>query len=378
MSHQQHAPPAHPQHTSPPHPQPHHPATTQVHKPANDVHPSVTPVDIFDLIWQADKYKITPFHESRFSEDKFHGTFVVKICDAPKARGASVKNHNIFKLYKWNSAINKYDKSHNIELLQDPSYKSYKLVYDLFDNYESDETKPEVNTKEECKEIVDFLNYVADSEPVKVAAAYLRNKYSNSSSMDREDKESFSNRAKFVNKLKKIWFDQYNWGKMLSLSGFEHTFVGERRADGQVMGYHFWYKYLVDDSAENSTGQDAIDFQRRLDDASSDDYIAIRFSQFIDVDHDGVIDGANDSLLYKSWGSFFVGCSAECKIALGTIAYYESKAAWAARRAAARPGDRGDDEEGVPAKINGHNYKLSMHRGGDKHQYCRSFFPEKL
>jgi len=114
-----------------------------------------------------------------------------------------------------------------------------------------------------------------------------------------------------------------------------------------------------------------------LDDASSDDYIAIRFAQFVDADHDGVVDGKGDAHLFKSFGSFFVGCSAECKIALGTIAYYESKASWAERRKARRADDRGDDEEGVMAKINGHNYKLSLHRGGDKHQYCRSFFPEK-
>jgi len=183
--------------------------------------------------------------------------------------------------------------------------------------------------------------------------------------------------VKFLNKLKKIWFDQYNWGKMLSLSGFEHTFVGERRADGQVMGYHFWYKYFVDDSVENSTGQDAIDFNRRLDDAATDDYIAIRFAQFVDADHDGVIDGKGDSQLFKSFGSFFVGCSAECKIALGTVAYYEAKAAWAQRRINRKADDHGLDDEGVLAKINGHTYKLSMHRGGDKHQYCRSFFPEK-
>lgn len=37
----------------------------------------------------------------------------------------------------------------------------------------------------------------------------------------------------------------------------------------------------------------------------------------MDADHDGVIDGANDSQLFKSFGSFFVGLSAECKIALG-------------------------------------------------------------
>jgi len=331
---------------------------------------------IFNAIWAADKARITPFHEKRFPADSFHGTFVLKVCDAK--RGGDTKAHNLFKLYKWDEATKRYKSSNNAELMQSEAYKSYRLVFVLFDNYESDETKPEVNTKEECQEIMEFLNYVTDSEPMKAAAAYLRKKFSNSASMDAEERASFSDRTKFLNKLKKIWFDQYDWGKMKSLSGFEHTFVGERRGDGQVMGYHFWYKYLVDDSAENATGQDSIDFNRRLDDASSDDYVAIRFAQFVDTDNDGIVDGSNDAQLFKSFGSFFVGCSAECKMALGLIAYYESKAAWASRRGQNRKeDDRGDDTEGIRASINGHNYKLSLHRGGDKHQYCRSFFAEK-
>jgi len=331
---------------------------------------------IFHSIWAADKNRLPSFHESRFPSDTFHGKFVLKLCDAPRDRSAT-KAHNLFKLYKWNEGKHVYKRSSNKELMQDPSYASYRLVYNLFDNYESDESKPEVNTKEECKEIMDFLNHVVDSEPVKVAAAYLRQKYLNSAGVDREDKESFANRTKFLNKLKKIWFDQYDWGKMLSLSGFEHTFVGERRVDGQVMGYHFWYKYFIDDSLENCLGQDAIDFNKRLDDGKSDDYVALRFAQFVDSDHDGVIDGKGDAQLFKSFGSFFVGVSAECKIALGTIAYYESKAAWAQRRATKKVDDHGHDGEGIIATINGHVYKLSMHRGGDKYQHCRSFFPEK-
>eukprot|EP01111_Echinosteliopsis_oligospora_P019661 TRINITY_DN960_c0_g1_i1.p1 TRINITY_DN960_c0_g1~~TRINITY_DN960_c0_g1_i1.p1 ORF type:complete len:379 (-),score=80.29 TRINITY_DN960_c0_g1_i1:62-1198(-) len=343
-----------------------------------DVNPH-TVSTVFNAIWAADKSRIPPFHENKFKADQFHGNFVVKICDAPKAaRGNLLKTHNLFKLYKWNKDKKIYERTTNTEFLKDPANKSYKLVYDLFDNYESDENKPEVNTAEECKEIAEFLSYVADSEPCKVAAAYLRSKYGNSANLDRDDKESFSNRAKFIEKLKKIWFDQYDWGKMLSLSGFEHTFVGERRADGTVMGYHFWYKYFVDDSTDNATGQDAIDFNRRLDDASSDDYIAIRFAQLVDSDGDGVIDGSGDAQLFKSFGSFFVGCSAECKVALGTIAYYETKAAWAERRKNRTANDVGHDDEGMSASINGHNYKLSMHRGGDKHQHCRSFFPEKI
>lgn len=331
--------------------------------------------DIFHAIWAADKARIPAFHDKRFPTDVFHGNFVVKVCDA--RRGADIKSHNLFKLYKWDEINNKYKSTTNAELHKTDTHKSYRLVYVLFDNYESDESKPEVNTKEECMEIMEFLNYVTDSEPMKLAAAYLRKKFANSNNVELEDRQSFSDRTKFLNKLKKIWFDQYDWGKMKSLSGFEHTFVGERRGDGQVMGYHFWYKYFVDDSSENALAQDAIDFNRRLDDAATDDFIAIRFSQFVDTDNDGIVDGANDAALFKSFGSFFVGCSAECKMALGLIAYYESKAAWAARRQTKRQNDKGDDEEGVRAVINGHHYKLSMHRGGDKHQHCRSFFPER-
>jgi len=350
-------------------------AQQHTHATAVNVPPDHTPA-IFHSLWDADKARIKSFHETRFPQDKFSGTFVLKVCDAP--RKGSAKAHNLFKLYKWNPAKNVYEKSTNKELMADPAYISYKLVYVLFDNYESDETKPEVNTAVECAEIMEFLNYVVDSEPVKLAASYLRQKFSSSSNVDRDDKESFSNRNLFLAKLKKIWFDQYDWGKMKSLSGFEHTFVGEKRADGQVMGYHFWYKYLVDDSTENALGQDSIDFNKRMDDGASDDYIAIRFAQFVDADGDGIVDGSGDSQLFKSFGSFFVGCSAECKIALGTVAYYEAKAAWAQRRKARRQDDRGDDEDGVVAKINGHVYKLSLHRGGDKHQYARSFFPEKV
>jgi hypothetical protein len=86
------------------------------------------------------------------------------VCDTH--RGENIRDHNLFNLFKWDGHA--YKSSHNNELLQDADYKSYKLVSDMFDNYESDETKPEVNTKEECQEIMNFLNYVVDSEPMKV------------------------------------------------------------------------------------------------------------------------------------------------------------------------------------------------------------------
>jgi poly(U)-specific endoribonuclease len=322
--------------------------------------------DVFDAIWKADSSAIKPFHESRFPKNEFKGTFVVKICDTTRRN----RDHKLFRLYKWNGHA--YEPANNSDLLQHEEYKGFSLVNSLFDNYESDETKPEVNTKEECQEILDFLNHVVDSPPIKIAANYLRGKYSNSSALDQEEKSSFSNRTLFRNKLKKIWFDQYDWKDSKSLSGFEHTFVGERR-NNQMLGYHFWFKYLTDDSSENHKGLDTIDFNKRMDDAATDDFISISFSNFEDIDGDGVIE--NTEGLFKSMGSFFVGCSAECMIALGTVAYYENKAHFQERRR--QSNHSGDDDEGVEAVINGHTYKLSMHRGGNKHQHCRTFFPMK-
>ena len=204
-----HPKPAHPQpaHQQPPHLQ----QQTHQHTTISDVgHSNVS--DIFNAIWSADKFRIQAFHEKRFPTDVFHGMlhifhslvhsvaltyyivfsfdvintyhitthinlskqtliyhtgkFVVKLCDT--RRGDNVKAHNLFKLYKWNEVGHVYKSSTNTELLKDADYKSYKLVNDLFDNYESDETKPEVNTKEECQEILDFLGYVVDSECMKV------------------------------------------------------------------------------------------------------------------------------------------------------------------------------------------------------------------
>jgi hypothetical protein len=174
--------------------------------------------NVFDEIWKADKRAVKPFHESRFP-NQHHGKFVVKVCDAPR-RNRNTRDHKLFQLHKWNGT--KYVPAQSIELLQDGDFLSYGLVHALFDNYESDETKPEVNTKQECEEILTFLNCVVDSEPIKVAASYLRNKYSKSSELEQEDTESFSNRIKFRNKLKKIWFDQFDWRDSKSLSGYVH------------------------------------------------------------------------------------------------------------------------------------------------------------
>jgi len=140
-----------------------HPAHSVQHTQVADVSHTQVP-DIFNAIWAADKYRIRAFHEKRFPH-AFSGKFIVEVCDTH--RGENIKAHKVFKLFKWNEVEKCYKPSHNKELLEDHEYRSYKLVYDMFDNYEADETKPEVNTKEECQEIMDFLNYATDSEPMK-------------------------------------------------------------------------------------------------------------------------------------------------------------------------------------------------------------------
>lgn len=50
-----------------------------------------------------------------------------------------------------------------------------------------------------------------------MAAAYLRKKFANSNDVEQEDRASFTDRTKFLNKLKKIWFDQYDWGTYAAL-----------------------------------------------------------------------------------------------------------------------------------------------------------------
>lgn len=46
--------------------------------------------------------------------------------------------------------------------------------------------------------------------------------------------------------LKSVWFDQYKRQVANDSSAFEHTFVGEIR-DGQVIGFHNWIQFFVEE-----------------------------------------------------------------------------------------------------------------------------------
>merc|ERR1712038_1181294 len=124
---------------------------------------------------------------------------------------------------------------------------TYKLCQKLRDNYNILSDVRETTTPEENKEVDDFINGIKDTAPMKIARQYL---YPNG---------DISN-DQWVEIIKERWFTVFGSDDR---SGFEHVFVGENsgsRSKTNIGGYHFWYKYYIDDSEENVTGKDTIDF----------------------------------------------------------------------------------------------------------------------
>ena len=128
--------------------------------------------------------------------------------------------------------------------------RTYDLCKALFDNYRLDQTKPEDNRPEEAREILALLEAVADAPPMAAARAHLK----------RQNGASYSDDA-WQELIFELWFRQFDDGRNLDLSGFEHVAVGEQKGS-EVNGHHFWYKYYLDDWAAFS-GQDDIELRRQ-------------------------------------------------------------------------------------------------------------------
>jgi poly(U)-specific endoribonuclease len=126
-----------------------------------------------------------------------------------------------------------------------------------------------------------------------------------------------------------VWFRQFDDGRNRDLSGFEHVAVGEQKG-GKVNGHHFWYKYWLDDWAAFS-GRDDIDYDgTRYDGPDRQDgrltaigrqvpevvTLAYRWDAY---DYET---GQRRSL-YEPIGGFWVGCSIEGLLALGTVRFFQ-------------------------------------------------------
>ncbi len=223
---------------------------------------------------------------------------------------------------------------------------SYDLCKPLFDNFRLDQTKPEDTSPAEAREILALLAAVTDSAPMEEARRLVG-----------ELRGRDYSKGSWQDLIFTLWFRQFDDGRNRDLSGFEHVAVGEQRA-GSVSGYHFWYKYYLDDWGLLGNGDvidvDGLRFDRRLlgvhDEVPEVLTLAFRWR----APEAGT---SAQRPIYKPVGSFWVGCSIEGLMALGTLRFFE----------------RGP----VTATINRGRYQLDLYRSPDN-QSLRTFFPELI
>lgn len=228
--------------------------------------------------------------------------------------------------------------------------RSYDLVRGLFDNYALDEQDPEDETQEERQEVHDLLEAIVDSPPMQVARAYVAEATGTTISVDR-----------WYALLTEHWFRRFSAGGDPELSGFEHVLVGEQEG-AKVQGYHFWYKYWLDDGLAGKIDRnrlpgfrdDRIQYER---DHSTPDQRAFPESVTIAYRWDAPdYDRGALRPLVKPKGGFFVGCSVEGLLALGSVR---------AHVAARAPKE---------AVINGARYDMKLFRSPDD-KNIRTFYP---
>ena len=110
---------------------------------------------------------------------------------------------------------------------------TFRMFYDLLDNYESLVGVEEVRTHQEIIETKKFLDVIFDTKPIQIAKEYLVGK----GWAPADDEE-------FKDWLWDIWFTLYRRGRssVLDSSGFEHVFVGEIK-NNRVIGFHNWLQF---------------------------------------------------------------------------------------------------------------------------------------
>lgn len=236
-----------------------------------------------------------------------------------------------------------------------PAHKraSYDRVELLFNNYTLDQTKPEESFSDEEAEVQAFLEAVHDTPPMRVARAYAASRAGREITKDA-----------WWAILERIWFEQFDMGASKDLSGFEHVIVGEQK-QGKVQGYHFWYKYHVDESFRlpalngdgDGGGDEAVDLirflrWRRKPDETTPDVVTLSY-QWSAFDYQA----RQYRKLTKPIGGFWVGGSVEGLMALGTVRCLAE--ASAPRRAV----------------INNVQYDLPMYRSPNDRN-LRTFYPE--
>jgi poly(U)-specific endoribonuclease len=237
--------------------------------------------------------------------------------------------------------------------VQIPAHKrrTYDLCKALFDNYRLDQSRAEDNRPEAAREILELLEALAETAPMAAAREHLAAQNGDYS------------REQWQELIFDLWFRQFDDGRNLDLSGFEHVAVGEQKG-GKVNGHHFWYKDYLDDWAAFS-GEDDIDYDGTRYDGPKrsegrlaaigrgvPEVVALAYG-WDAYDYEN----GQRRPLYKPIGGFWVGCSIEGLLALGTVRFFE----------------RGH----IETAINGARYEVELYRSPDGRS-VRTFFPRFL
>jgi hypothetical protein len=235
-----------------------------------------------------------------------------------------------------------------------PAAKSttYDHCRRLFNNYALAESDLETDTAIERAERHEFVEEILHTSPMQVARAYIE-----------AQTETAISDERWHTTLIDHWFRRFEMGGDPHLSGFEHVMVGEQEG-GKVQGYHFWYKYFLDDG-----------FARHVDDGLavvpglSDDRITyvrshasaeqLTFPESVTIQYEWHAPDYDRNAvrpLHKPIGGFFVGCSVEGLMALGTVR---------AHLGARAP---------KTAVIEGARYDMKLYCSGNN-RHIRTFYP---
>lgn len=224
--------------------------------------------------------------------------------------------------------------------------KSYDRVAVLFNNYTLDQTKLENPTPEEAEEVRLYIDYIQDTPPMQVAREYLAARTPGLETVEA-----------WKTLLRRVWFEQFRTGNNPEVSGFEHVLVGEQEG-GKVQGYHFWWKYFIDEHFRNPEEPDVdpldlIGFIRweNVQGDKTPDSVTLKF-QWNAFDYEA----KKFRPLTKPKGGFWVGPSAEGLMAMGTVRFSLEAAA------------------PKVATINGYRYKLELFRSPNDRN-LRTFYP---
>ena len=222
--------------------------------------------------------------------------------------------------------------------------RTYELCAALFDNYRLDQRRYEDTTEAEAREMLALLEAVAATPVMARARAVVE-----ANAGHRFEGDGW------LAFLFDVWFRPFDLGDNVDLSGFEHVVVGEQK-QAAVGGQHFWYTYHLADGAGpfgDTVSFLGLRYDGRVRDLGRERPDEVTLSYRWDA-----WDAAGGAFrpLTQQIGGFFVGCSIEGLVALGTVRF------------------AGGPRTSV---VNGARYDLRLYRSDDGRS-MRTFFPALL